>query len=173
VDQLPNPENLHFTEQGVMPAVFNESKPLVKLTIVETVYFQAPNEDPQQFSNNVLRVLTDVEEGEDPEQPYVRNLTADKEWTPLDFGWLTDNVSLFIVRNNEGKFSQVIPTEEMRATSNSKHIELGVYFDETIEETGLVVLPSETLRATPKPSAKFFVRCLNGKAKFTLQAFPR
>ena len=159
---MENPEGLAFQVQP-KPAEATEN-----LTVVETIYHRSTGEEPTQYDHHFFRALDAT-----GEQPYVRKQEVGVEWKQLDFGWLKGlGVSMFIVRNNEGVSNALVATDDTKWTLSSKSIEIGVGNTEA-SSIRLVVLPNESFRATPQHGYNWFVRCLNGPAKFTLYAFPR
>ena len=146
------------------------SKAEEKLTIVEQIYHQAPGEDPTSYSHSYWRVLPVT-----GEQVLQRRQEAIELWKKIDLVWFEKSpFSMFMIRSEEGKFPHTIPTEEMRATAESKILEVG--FCKTgeteVQSTHLLVYPNEMARFSPEPGYEWYVRCKNGSARYTLFVFP-
>lgn len=115
------------------------------------------------------------------EHPYQRPLSkCDETWKPLDLGWLADGpVSLIIIENVEGRFTQVIPKPEQVAEAEAKVIEIGVTWTcwgvaPTISgvEPFQEVRPSNKAVVFPVDPKKLRIRCRSGVAKYNLHVFP-
>lgn len=166
---VDNPENLDFSSQFIQP---KQTPSHEKLTVVEQIYHQLSSESPVSYAHSFSRVYPPTDE-----QIWERRLTATEEWTRIDFGWLKDKAcSLFWIKNEEGRFPYLIPTEQMKAEAESKLLELGCGVGGSnlgIVSTGLVIPPNESFRATPLPDSIWYIRCHSGSAKYTLVALPR
>lgn len=146
------------------------SKPKSRLTVVETVYHQAPQEEPQ---SNEVRFCRELESDEQPYGP--RRLTATEDWRLLDCGWLSDEVSMLTIRNEEGRNLQVIPTEAEQAEIDARVLEVGYYGgtpDSLATGASWLIPPGESMRGCPKSIEKLSIRCRSGEARYTLTAYP-
>lgn len=143
-----------------------------RITVNEMIYHQVLNDQPTSYSMSFERLLP-----VSSEQVYDRRLTVGEEWKKIDFGWLTEpGVGLFLIQNLQGKFPFVIPTAEERAAEMSKSIELGVkYSVETplVQSCGILILPNESSRLTPREGVEFYLKSLSGSSKYRLIAFPK
>lgn len=150
-----------------------------RIAVVETVYHQAAGEQPTSVESRFQRWL------EGNEQPCVRRChdrenVATEDWKPLDAGWIRQ-AGMIVLTNDEGRFSQTIPTSQEHDEAIARVIEVGCYpvgeWDMS-PETSIVllacwlVLPGESLRAQPVNLKSLRVRCRKGTAKFTLCVFP-
>jgi hypothetical protein len=157
-------------EDILIDAKPNVTKPSEKITFVETIYHQSGLDNPFAVDHRCIRVLSGR-----GEQPYYRKTKVGQDWAKLDFGWLAekvDNVGLVLVRNLEGVFSSVMPTEEMRATAKGKILELGVGNTDA-RSTHLLILPNEQFRFTPDVGCNYFIRSRSGISEFILHAFAK
>lgn len=133
-----------------------------RLSVIGAVYYETADAQPEGAHYAFSREL------ETDDQVYKRNLTATKEWRPLDCGWL-DDCSMLVIVNNEGKFT-VNPTDEEQEEASEKVLE--VCYDYTTSYYWLIPV-GESMQAYPSDASKLFIRCRSGDAKFTVHLFPR
>ncbi len=165
------------------PRISKEVAMKSRLAIVETIYHQAPGESPTS-----LPPLRSSWWLQSDEQPYLRELTVGEEWTKLDTGWIGEQVGLLVIRNKEGLFTQVKPTEQERREAEAKIIEIGYQQPDPGEQRNMfsppkhsIVIPiaeidpGRDIRLTPCISLipGLRIRCRTGKAKLSLGVFPR
>jgi len=120
-----------------------------RITVVEMVYFQAPGESPLGVESRYSRALTT------DEQPCERRLKATEDWRELDRGWV-DQTSLIVISNNETVADKI----------------LEVAYRDAYQDTWLV-LPGESMRASPSNASRLVVRSQSGTIRFTANLFPR
>ena len=130
------------------------------LTVVETVYHQPAGEEPTAVSVQFVRPL------ETQEQPYVRKIKVGEQWQPLDLGWV-EQPGMILLVNDEGKFTQVNPTDEERAEAESKVIAVGN------DSGSWLVYPGSCFRGEAAPFSDVAVRCKSGVARATIHVYPR
>lgn len=106
---------------------------------------------------------------ESDEQPWVRQLTVGPEWQALDCGWV-ERAGLMVLQNTEGKFPQVIPTEEERAAVAARVVELA--YKPCPAFATWVVRPGAAHVGEPGDVKLLRVRCRSGTARCTLYLFP-
>ncbi len=135
-----------------------------RLTVVEMVHHQTQDEDPFTVETRFERKL------ETQEQPYSRTTTVGEKWTPLDCGWLGDNVGMLVITNKEGGFT-TLPTEEERQELAKKIV--AVQYDGGFEDSYWVILPGESMRGMPLFASGLLIRSLHGKIKYTISLIPR
>ena len=91
-----------------------------RLTVVGSVSHQIPGRQPTHTPLRYCSALTTAE------QPFIRQGIASKEWRKIETGWIKGAASLLLLSNDEGIFSQKVPTEEERERVNKLTIELGI-----------------------------------------------
>lgn len=141
---------------------------IARLTVVESVYYQAFGEDPFGVAHNFSRGL------ETNEQPYIRKLTATEEWTKLDTGWL-EKCSELVIVNEEGNFPHRLPTAEKRLEISKRIIEVGnaiPYLDDVHCIKTWEIRPKEDMRGCPADLDNIYIRCQSGRAKLTVYIIP-
>ncbi len=154
-----------------------------KITVVESIYHRpGPN---QPMSQVPIQFSRDCHTDEQTYGP--RQIRVGPEWQPIELGWFKDqplNVGMIVLVNNEGRFTQRVPTEEERAEAASKVIEVGILIgqdDGSFHKGPLIdiilpfaiVIPTEGQRLTPADPLLLRIRCRNGIARCTLTIFPR
>lgn len=134
-----------------------------RLTVVERIYHQNPEEHPTSYESRFSREL------QTKEQPYVRRATV-KDLRELDTGWIEpEQVGCLFIRNEEGVVRQTILSEGEKAELDRKVIYLG----EDPENLRWMILPGESFRATPTTAKGLLICCPNGPAKCSLHVFPK
>jgi hypothetical protein len=137
------------------------------LTIWEHVYFQRAGQETTDFETVSSRQLSNLEE----EEPYYRQTKATETWKPIDCGWFKDkSIGMIVIRNDEGKFRQTIPTEEEAVEARKRILE--VRYQGASDDHVFLILSQESFRATPKMAPSLEIRCQCGVAKFSLGVFP-
>lgn len=143
-------------------------KPKARLVSVSTVYHQLLPGQPTGQQRQWSRPLAS------DQQPYgPRTLTVGEEWMPLDCGWVTD-VGYVVIQNEEGKFTQTIPTEEEREAAAGKVLEVafpGWNANDPIHHRWLVP-PGETFSGTPSLASCLRIRSRSGPCRYTLTVYP-
>jgi hypothetical protein len=135
-----------------------------RLTVVETVYHQAAEGFPSVALGDATRFSRELDSDE---QPYERHRVAGEKWEPLDCGWI-DAAGMLIIRNDEGHFA-VNPTPEQKAeVFNKRVIELS--FDG--QNSAVQVPPTETCRFYPTDIKQIYLRCREGKARYSIYLIP-
>jgi hypothetical protein len=136
-------------------------------TVVEQVHYQPVGEQAMTVFGDGHRYSHEVDEDE---QPYERHLTATEEWKPLDMGWIS-RCGQLLLRNDEGNRYLVNPTEQEKAETAKKVIEVA-FLHGYDERDALLVPPRESMRVYPKDASRLIVRCQKGKAHYTLALLP-
>lgn len=132
-----------------------------RLTIVECVYHQPFGEQPTVVEHRYSREL------ESKEQVYERRVTIGENWQPLDTGWI-ERLGLLVIANHEGHGLQRAPSDDERAAIAARVVEVG------LDGRAIwLVLPGESMRATPATLSGLQVRCQRGEARCTIHAYPR
>lgn len=138
-----------------------------RITVVETVAHQAVGGRPYGYQVAFDRLV------ETNEQPYERTgakAVVGEEWVPLDCGWI-ESPGMIVLKNEEGRFTQTIPTSEEKDAAFTRVIEIGVE-SRGIVEAFAETPATETSRFKPLNISKIRIRCRHGEAHFTLIAFP-
>ena len=125
------------------------------------VAHQLPNEQPTAISLQYVKQL------ESDEQPYQRRCKVGEEWEVLDLGWIEGKVSLIAIANLEGSFTQVNPTEEEKAESSHKILQIGCGNQALFD-----IPPKETFVGSPSSVKELRIRCLSGYGKFNITIYP-
>ena len=142
-----------------------------RLTVVETVYHRSIGQEPSMFDSRFSREL------KTRDQPYgPRRLVATEKWALVDLGWVK-SAGMIVVRNEEGQHLQANPTEQERAETRRKVLEIA--WQETVDNPEIeepsnyswLVPPGESFRGYPACS-KLLIRCRSGNAKYTLFVVP-
>lgn len=134
-----------------------------RMTVVDKTYHQPAQGEAFCCEVTFERTLMS------DESVYSRKKRAGEEWQPLDCGWITEDsgrVGMLIVRNDEGKNLQRLPSDDEKAALAQKVLEVGTH-----DLPLFVVPPGESLRATPAETP-LYVRCLGGECHYTVFAFP-
>ena len=121
-----------------------------RIVVVEMVYFQAPGESPLGVGSRYSRKLLTEE------QPCERRLKATDSWQELDRAWL-EQVSTVVISNQESVKGKI----------------LEVAYKDTPPEHTWLILPGESMRASPADVASLMVRSQSGAIRFTANLFPR
>lgn len=139
-----------------------------RLTVIETVAHQQVGQAPFSLGVPYQRWL------ESQEERYSRTLKVGEEWTPLDCGWVKE-ASLLLIRNEEGSYRTRNPTEEEKAVTAAKVLEVAAWLGEDIlvMETLDVVGPQESIRRIPARLDNLMIRCRSGVARYRILVVPR
>lgn len=136
------------------------------MTVLETVYHQAPGDEPTVFQAPFGCALAS------DESPCVRpKVSVGEDWQPLDGLWLSA-ASQLVLRNEEGKFSGGRPTPEQVKDVTARVVEVGVVCGDVVVPFSEIP-PGESQRYRPLDLAALCVRCRQGKALITVAAFPQ
>lgn len=139
-----------------------------RLTVVETVFHQSPDEGATSSGGNFERELR----GGD--QVYARRLTVGPEWQKLDTGWLGGRCSQIHISNEEGKRWDKVPTAEERGEAASRIVEVGI----DVADAGggaavfALVRSGESCRFEPSDARLLYLRCRRDGAKCRVTAVP-
>jgi hypothetical protein len=132
------------------------------ITVVQTVYHQPAGEEPTAVTLQYVRPL------ETSEQPYVRKIKVGESWQPLDLGWI-EQPGMILLVNDEGKFTQTIPTPEERAEAEAKVVEVG------LGSPPWLIPPQGSFLGMSSGIGRRLVnlRCQKGTARVTIHVYPR
>ena len=147
------------------PLVFQAQQKIdtrVRLTIIEQLYHQVPEEEAQSYRVTYTRLINS------DEQPFSRYITLkENEKIPLDCGWVESPPSLVIIENLAGKNLLQIPTEEEKEEITQQVIH--VLFGES--EKGIIIRPGEFLKMEPEDTDSIYLLSPK-KTKINLTVFP-
>jgi hypothetical protein len=139
---------------------------LGRMTVVESVYYQAnPEEEPQGIENRYVLI------GGEDEQVYSRlKIKADETWRPIDTGWI-EKPFIVVIKNRAGIYTQVNPTEEQVEEDKKKVLQINYEGLTIITE---VVYPRCSSRVTPSylMANKLQIRCNFDHTFYDLYAYP-
>ena len=135
-----------------------------RLTVVEQVCLQIPDEPPMSLSESryVRLLATD-------EQLYARTMKVGEAWIPLDCGWNAKSAGLLVLINEPTRFT-VQPTPEERAKADARVIEVALAGEEAGMWSALpkcfsVIRPGESCRFEPTCPDALRVRCRSGATR--------
>lgn len=117
-----------------------------------------------------------------------RRMTIGEEWTPIETGWI-EVCGMMILTNEEGRRLQRIPTAEQIEEINGKVVEIAFVKNLPVSNeprtmhsppivapdepfAALLLLPGESLPATPVSMKQVLVRCRAGQARITVNLLP-
>lgn len=104
------------------------------------------------------------------EQPYERKkLKVGEEWRPIDYGFLNDvPLSMILIKNEEGKGFQILPTEEEKAETLAKVLEVGYEG----WDKGFQIPVGESHPFTPSDFKALRIRSLSGITRYSIAVIP-
>lgn len=150
-------------------------RPRPRLVVADVLYYQPAGGAPVSRESRFSRWLDDAA----GDGVYVRpRATALEEWQPLDTGWVRECAQL-LLENLEGKFTQLVPTQEEREAAARLVIQLGIGPEPGTEDPWITafaeVPPGESCRLRPcgGPGTGYYVRCPVGPAKYAVTLVPR
>lgn len=146
------------------------------LTVVETIYHQAGNdEQPTAVPHTYMRALTSEE------QAYSRVMSVGEDWMPLDSGWLQKCSQVWI--HNQQLRRDANPTQDEREADSGRIVDVGIKLPSTEPRDNwsppdghpvptLWLHPNDSMRAPFTDPAMVYLRCRNGVAKVRVVVFP-
>lgn len=148
-----------------------------RITIVETAHYQVLGEEPVSV---LSRFGLNIESGQ---YPYSRRLRVGEHWQELDLGLARPG--LILIKNEEGRFPQVIPTEAERLAVSLRQLEVCLVSkpgqgpkDGKIppgigSQTPFAIIPPlASVRLFVPNNVRYAVRCYSGDARFSIHVFP-
>lgn len=142
---------------------YRETTPKSRLTVVEHVYHQSPDEEAFEQEIRYSRFLaTD-------EQPFLRKLKVTEEWATISSGWL-DNCSVLLIKNASGnlRLRSVTPSPQEVEQERRKVIQVA-YEDSKYH---FDVLVGETMRVSPSSLQALRIRCAEGTGRADISIIP-
>ena len=131
-----------------------------RLTARLDVYYEQADSGPTQISCSYVTTLPKSEE-----QVYIRKITVEEEWEPLDLGWV-ENVGTILLENRK-KIFQNVPTPEEMESEEKK-----VIFIRNKKETIGWAIPAGGFFMAATRGEEIEVRCLSGSTKAVVNVFP-
>jgi hypothetical protein len=173
-DPLTPKEKEDFTK--IFTEVANTSTPPLNLITKDAVVVVGQVCHRRHADQPTSTVFQFSRELETEEQPYTRlchkpKSKAKEEWLPLDTGWLEEEVSFLVIRNDEGGHTDVNLSEEEKESIKQRIIEIGIY-NEDVTIPIQYFLPQESLPISPIDLDSYRIRCRKGTAKYTITAYP-
>jgi len=168
----PKPDPNH-PERG-LKIVHTDEDPCIRpvnkarLSIVETVYYQHPEDQPVTLDHRFGRWVDSTDE------PYLRKFKVGTEWQSLPklagAVWIgATDVGLLCIKNEEGRFLiEPTPAQKEEAAQRIVCIEFGTH-----GVADIFIPPGESVHFQPVDLNNVYVRCWKGEAKFTLSLFPK
>lgn len=175
----PNPYKLGPEEYVMLQKHIPKSVSPAALVVVDQVVHRNIEQEPTSTICRFSRSLhTD-------EQPWIRHFEVTEEWKPIECGWI-ETCSMLVLENKEGRFTQVVPTQEERDEAALKQVILGyplpknmpkeaLEYLEILYPTGinfLVVQPGESGRFQPTNVQALHIRSRYRAAKCVLTLYP-
>lgn len=154
---LPNQPVTIESRREIAPPITKD-----RLVVVESVYHLPVGRPPTMVDVRFSRFLFTEE------QARVKRCKATPEWAPFDTAWLSV-CSVLVVENLEGKFTQKIPTLEIREEASKKVLEISFVGH---HDDCFLVRPGESFRASPKSLPSLRIRSVYGEASYQLTLIP-
>lgn len=133
-----------------------------RITIVDSVYFEAAGQEPISWHQNSSRPVVDAE------QAYQRRMKIGPDWIPLDLGWIK-SPGLIAVRHERPSYPHTLPSKEQRETDMGRT----VLIRSSPQEAGWVVPVGEMFRGNPVDASQLQIRCDSGETFVTVVALPK
>ncbi len=162
--------------------------PSGRLVVVERLAFRQGNQQPVGWNWEETAPVSSQD------KPYSRQLKVGPQWVPLDYGWLVREdgtvspLCLVTLKNDEGKFEAVLPTQDERDRVASLVVELAVmppslsdnkprtmHSPKLLQVVPVVfsdIPPGRSCRISNPPEGTLVVRCVTGLARLTQTLFP-
>ena len=137
-----------------------------RLTVVETVYHQPAESPPVTMTGDAVRFSRELASDE---QAYERRQSVGEAWESLNPGWI-EKCGMLLLRNDEGQF-MAQPTDEQRQEVMARVIEVA-FFIHDVSKAAILVPPGESCRFCPAEFKHVWLRCRQGKARYTLCLIP-
>lgn len=154
-----------------------------RIVIIRTIQFAERDGQPiSQELNSRREVISSM-------QPYGprRSIEVGEKWESLDLGWFRlDNklheIGELAITNQEGKFTQIIPTPQEKQEALLKVLELGIKsdFDPSQSPTSFALIPASQDGFTlqhhefiPSDPKQVMIRCRMGIAKYSITVYPK
>jgi len=129
------------------------------VTVVGRTYFQNHDQQPVTSEDSYHYYLDSQEE------PYSYRAKLGPEWVPLEFGWLKD-VSFVRVQNDEGRYGQSTPLEELERRI------IQVQFSDGQESSTWLVRHGRAFQGEPMNAGAIRIRA-ESRTTGTITLYPR
>lgn len=169
--ETKDPPEVPEEQEPTTPTPEDTQKNLPRITVMETIFYQRPGEQPSSVRTRFHKRC------KNSEQEYKRELSLTEVWTPLEYGWIGESPGMVTINNLE--------------TSTEKLVEVGIKFHSepqsksrtmfspqlpksTLPFILFTIPPLENLRVRIKPNTEFIwvVRSVLGSCKVNLRAYP-
>ncbi len=140
----------------------NEAMYKGRLNVIEQIYHQQAESEPTNIEEKYGIIL------ESEEEPYKKKLTIGEEWTLIDTGGFAD-ASLVILRNMEGRYSIVHPTQAQIELVKERVLDVGF----GVPTAHIHIVPTTSARFNPCVLGKIHLRCRKGTCKVQLVIVPK
>lgn len=144
-------------EVSVLPP--RKRNPELRLTVVDTIYYQQPGFDTPAYEVGYSKFL------QSNEQLYLRRGFMNEEEKPLEYGWIQKAVCV-VIQNTNSTQGRSLSGEEKEALQK---IELGVRFKDSEHWMMLGMKESMRFRTDPR---NLIIRSFNGLCRFTCIIVP-
>lgn len=136
-----------------------------RLTAVLAVHHEQSQEQPKSFNLNYVSMLTTDHEA------YSRRCSCSEEWTALDWGWIpAADVGFLLIEALEGKGLQVHPTEEEKAESAKRVMEIGYV---TSLQDAWPIPPAGFFFVPVERAKDLRIRCRHQATRYRIHVIPR
>ena len=160
------------------PGGTDSSVPAARLTVVESIYYQAHDGEPITAGEPFgFWLQTD-------EQPCSRRQWIEPSWSLLDLGWMVKHpISQLHVTHLADPPGQTQPTPQDQDRKARRVIELGIldrhylyHPDQPIPDGAVtptwILLPGESMRGRPAPGMRLVARAPHGRGRLVVTAYP-
>lgn len=167
---MKKPVNEHVEPISTASGLTQPSKENTRVTVVETVYYQLPDEDAKAIDHGFTRYL------KSDEQPYERRLKVGEQWQKLDFHWALPCGLLLLV--NSPPQQQAENSEEQQKLRLQAIIQVRLivasegFTDGMKAVPHILIPPDENSRFYPNLGVEIWVRCAKGQTRCHIHALP-
>lgn len=139
-----------------------------RMVVIEYIYHQQHNQPAMNLEHRYkVHPLTS-------EQPYQRRCVATEQYQPIDRGWFENGGhGLVVIKNDEpDKVNEIAGIFPQDVDSEEGVLEVRGKVDGDLDILRLEIPPGQSFRANIVSLVHLYVRCLKGKANYTLTIFP-
>lgn len=157
-------ELLASLQTAQMPNYGSNNQALYKgrLNVIEQIYHQQAESEPTNVEEKYGQIL------ESEEEPYKKKLNIGEEWTALETGGFSE-ASLVIIRNMEGRYNLVHPTQAQIELVKERILDVGFL----VPSPHIYVIPTTSARFCPGSLTKIHLRCRKGSCKVQVLIVPK
>jgi len=139
-----------------------------RMVVIEYIYHQQHNQPAMNLEYRYrCHPVTS-------EQPYQRRCVATEQYQPIDRGWFENGGhGLVVIKNEEpDKVNEIAGISSQDIDSEEGVLEIRGKVDGDLDVLSWFVPPGQTIKALPSSLQHLHVRCLKGRANYTLTIFP-